>query len=121
VIIRKLALALNTSNESASQTSALTEFTPTGTFVGQLSLDPGAGAAFGFVVYTHGHTLTVASVDDVTNTLDFRTITTDRQEFLLGHTDQHGSSEANIFECVSDRGDLRMKTTRRKGGEASSR
>jgi hypothetical protein len=58
-----------------SQTSALTEFTPTGKFVGQISLDPGAGGAFGLVVYTHGHSLTVASVDDVTNTLDFRTIT----------------------------------------------
>jgi hypothetical protein len=68
--------AVNTSNEAPSQTSALTEFTPTGKFVGQLSLDPGAGGAFGLVVYTHGHTLTVASVDDVTNTLDFRTITT---------------------------------------------
>ena len=67
--------AVNNSNEMASQTSALTEFTPTGMFVGQISLDSGAGAAFGLVVYTHGHSLTVASVDDVTNTLDFRTIT----------------------------------------------
>ena len=62
--------------EAPSQTSALTEFTPTGKFVGQISLDPGAGGAFGLVVYTHGRSLTVASVDDVTNTLDFRTITT---------------------------------------------
>jgi hypothetical protein len=68
--------AVNTSNEAPSQTSALTEFTPTGSFVGQISLDSGAGGAFGLVVYTHGHSLTVASVDDVTNTLDFRTITT---------------------------------------------
>jgi hypothetical protein len=67
--------AVNTSHEMPSQTSALTEFTPTGTFVGQISLDSGAGGAFGLVVYTHGRSLTVASVDDVTNTLDFRTIT----------------------------------------------
>jgi hypothetical protein len=67
--------AVNTANEAPSQTSALTEFTPTGKFVGQISLDSGAGGAFGLVVYTHGHNLTVASVDDVTNTLDFRTIT----------------------------------------------
>jgi hypothetical protein len=67
--------AVNTVNEAPSQTSALTEFTPTGKFVGQISLDSGAGGAFGLVVYTHGHNLTVASVDDVTNTLDFRTIT----------------------------------------------
>ena len=68
--------AVNTANESASQTSALTEFTPSGTFVGQLSLDPAPGAAFGFVIQTHGHTLTIASVNDDTNTVDFRTITT---------------------------------------------
>jgi hypothetical protein len=68
--------AVNTSNEMPNQTSALTEFTPTGKFVGQISLDSGAGGAFGLVVYTHGRRLTVASVDDVTNTLDFRTITT---------------------------------------------
>jgi hypothetical protein len=67
--------AVNTANESPSQTSALTEFTPAGQFVGQVSLDAGAGGAFGLVVYTHGKTVTVASVDDVTNTLDFRTIT----------------------------------------------
>ena len=67
--------AVNTANEAASQTSALTEFTPSGQFVGQISLDTGAGGAFGVVVFTHGHQLTVASVDDVTNTLDFRTIT----------------------------------------------
>jgi Protein of unknown function (DUF1559) len=57
----------NTSNEAASQASALTEFAPTGQFVGQLSLHPGAGTASGLVEYTHGHTRTVASVDDVTN------------------------------------------------------
>jgi hypothetical protein len=68
--------AVNTSHESASQSSALTEFTTTGQFVGQLSLDPADGAAFGFVIITHGKTLTIASVNDDTNTVDFRSITT---------------------------------------------
>jgi hypothetical protein len=67
--------AVNTTTEAASQTSALTEFTTTGTFVGQLSLSPVAGAAFGFVILTHGKTVTVASVNDATNTVDFRSTT----------------------------------------------
>jgi hypothetical protein len=67
--------AVNTSNEAASQTSALTEFTPSGQFVGQLSLNSTAGGAFGVVVYTQGRHLTVATVDDISNTLDFRTTT----------------------------------------------
>jgi hypothetical protein len=66
--------AVNLANQAATQTSAMTEFTPSGHFVGQISLDATAGGAFGFVVYTHGDDLTVASVDDITNTLDFRTI-----------------------------------------------
>ena len=67
--------AVNTSNELPSQTSALTEFTPTGQFVGQLSMNSTAGGAFGVVVSTHGRNLTVATVDDISNTLDFRTVT----------------------------------------------
>jgi sugar lactone lactonase YvrE len=67
--------AVNTSTELASQSSALTEFTPNGVFVGQLSLDPADGAAFGFVVETSGHTVTIASVNDDTNTVDFRSTT----------------------------------------------
>lgn len=68
--------AVNTSNELASQTSALTEFTPGGKFVGQLSMNSTPGGAFGVVVCTQGRQLTVATVDDISNTLDFRTITT---------------------------------------------
>ncbi len=67
--------AVNTATEMASQSSAITEFTPTGKFVGQLSLDPAVGAAFGFVVETQGHTVTIASVNDDTNTVDFRSTT----------------------------------------------
>ena len=67
--------AVNTTTEAASQTSVLTEFTTTGTFVGQLSLSPAAGAAFGFVILTHGKTVTIASVNDATNTVDFRSTT----------------------------------------------
>jgi hypothetical protein len=67
--------AVNTSTELASQSSALTEFTPQGVFEGQLSLDPADGAAFGFVVETSGHKVTIASLNDDTNTLDYRSTT----------------------------------------------
>ncbi len=80
-----LALAPNgdllTTNDDAvngnpSFPSELIEFTPAGQFVGQLSLDPAQGAAFAFLVESQGNTVTIASLNDDTNTLDFRTITT---------------------------------------------
>lgn len=55
--------------------SELIEFTTTGQFVGQLSLDPAQGAAFGFLVESHGKTVTIASLNDDTSTLDFRSTT----------------------------------------------
>ena len=67
--------AVNTQDEGTSQTSALTEFTPAGVFVGQLSLDPAMVAAFGFLVATHDHTVTIESLNDDTNTVDFRSAT----------------------------------------------
>ena len=63
-------------NGNPSFPSELIEFTPRGQFVGQLSLDPAQGAAFQILVLTHGKTVTVASLNDDTNTLDFRTTTT---------------------------------------------
>jgi hypothetical protein len=59
-------------NANPSFASELIEFTPTGHFVGELSLNPAQGAAFGVLVQTSGQTLTVATVDDATNSLDFR-------------------------------------------------
>jgi hypothetical protein len=54
--------------------SALIEFTPAGKFVGQLSLDPATGAAFGLATTFDDGILTVATVNDDTNALDLRTI-----------------------------------------------
>jgi hypothetical protein len=62
-------------NFNASQPSELIEFTPTGQFIGELSLDPAAGAAFQIVVETHHNRVTVASLNDDLATLDFRTTT----------------------------------------------
>ena len=63
-------------NVDANQPSELIEFTPEGQFVGELSLDPALGAAFQIVVQSTHKTVTVATVNDDLNTLDFRTITT---------------------------------------------
>ena len=63
-------------NADANQPSELIEFTPQGQFVGELSLDPALGAAFQIVVQSTHKKVTVATVNDDLNTLDFRTITT---------------------------------------------
>jgi hypothetical protein len=62
-------------NGDPSFPSELIEFTPKGQFVGQLSLDPAQGAAFQFRVLVQGKTVTIASLNDDTSTLDFRTTT----------------------------------------------
>jgi hypothetical protein len=56
--------------------SLLIEFTPAGQFVGDLSLDPAFGAAFQVLALKHGKTITVATVNDDTNKLDFRATNT---------------------------------------------
>ena len=80
-----LALAPNgdllTTNDDAVNTnvnppSLLIEFTPTGQFVGDLSLDPAFGAAFQVLALKHGKTTIVATVNDDTNKLDFRATNT---------------------------------------------
>jgi uncharacterized protein (TIGR03118 family) len=62
-------------NSNPNQPSELIEFTPAGQFVGELSLDSALGAAFQVVVTSTRKTVTVATVNDDLNTLDFRTIT----------------------------------------------
>jgi len=69
-----LALASNGDavNSDPTQPSELIEFTPKGRFVGQLSLDPAQGAAFGVAFDFNSKALIVASVNVDTNTLDER-------------------------------------------------
>jgi DNA-binding beta-propeller fold protein YncE len=63
-------------NGDPTQPSELIEFTPKGKFVGQLSLDPAQGAAFGLAFYfTTSGDLIVATANDDTNTLDERFVT----------------------------------------------
>jgi hypothetical protein len=63
-------------NVDPNQPSELVEFTPAGQFVGELSLDPALGAAFQLVVQSTRHTVTIATLNDDVDTVDFRTITT---------------------------------------------
>jgi hypothetical protein len=61
-------------NPDPTQASELIEFTPNGQFVGELSLDATEGAAFGLVLNVTKNRLEVATVNDVTSTLDERFI-----------------------------------------------
>jgi uncharacterized protein (TIGR03118 family) len=61
-------------NVDANQPSELIEFTPKGQFVGELSLDPALGAASQVVVQSTRKTVTIASINDELDSLDFRTI-----------------------------------------------
>jgi hypothetical protein len=57
-------------NPDPNQPSELVEFTPSGQFVAQFSVDPGQGAAFGLAVHVSGDQIRFAAVDDATNVLD---------------------------------------------------
>jgi uncharacterized protein (TIGR03118 family) len=63
-------------NPDPNQTSELVEFTPGDKFVGQFSIDPAAGAAFGLAATDVGGILRLASVEDSTNSLDVWTFQT---------------------------------------------
>jgi len=62
-------------NGDPSHPSELVEFTTSGRFVAQRSVDPAQGAAFGLAVGNVGHTLFFATVDDATNLLDIWKVT----------------------------------------------
>jgi len=58
------------SNVDPNQPSELVEFTPSGQFIGQYSIDPNNGGAFGVAVTTVGFaTVRLAAVDDNANAL----------------------------------------------------
>jgi len=48
----------------------LVEFTPSGRFIGETSLDPAQGSAFGLAVEVHGDDVSFAAVNDDSNTLE---------------------------------------------------
>jgi DNA-binding beta-propeller fold protein YncE len=56
-------------NPDPNQPSEMVEFTPSGQFVGQFSIDPTNGAPFGVAVGTFGRTVAFGAVDDLSNTV----------------------------------------------------
>jgi uncharacterized protein (TIGR03118 family) len=79
-------------NPDPNQTSELVEFTPGGKFVGEFSLDPAAGGAFGLAATDVGGILRLAAVDDNTNSLDVWTFQTGGKS--AAHDDNAGQSPA---------------------------
>jgi uncharacterized protein (TIGR03118 family) len=63
-------------NGDPTQPSELVEFTPKGQFVGQFSIDPGQGAAFGLAVSDVHGLVRFAAVNDNTNKVDIWTFST---------------------------------------------
>jgi DNA-binding beta-propeller fold protein YncE len=61
-------------NGDPTQPSEIVEFTPRGAYVGQLSVDSAQGAAFGMAISMTKHRLTLAAINDGTNTLDRRSM-----------------------------------------------
>jgi hypothetical protein len=61
-------------NPDPAQPSELVEFTPTGKFVAELSVDSSPGSAFGLAVESTDDQIHFAAVDDALNTLDIWTI-----------------------------------------------
>ena len=61
-------------NGDPAKPSEIVEFIPSGIYVGQLSVNSAQGAAFGLAVTTTKHRLTLAAVNDGTNTLDLRSM-----------------------------------------------
>jgi hypothetical protein len=59
-------------NGDPSRPSELVEFTPMGGAIGQLSLDPAQGAAFGLAMRVTNNVLDLVTVNDDTNHLDER-------------------------------------------------
>ena len=57
-------------NGDSTQPSELVEFTPQGKFVGQFSLDPASGAAFGLALKTQGDRVELVAVNDDTNSIE---------------------------------------------------
>jgi uncharacterized protein (TIGR03118 family) len=63
-------------NPDPTQASELIEFTPSGRFVGEFSIDPAQGGAFGLAVTNFNGILRLAAVEDVTNSVDVWTFNT---------------------------------------------
>jgi uncharacterized protein (TIGR03118 family) len=83
-------------NPDPNQASELVEFTQTGLFVGQFSIDPQQGGAFGIATSNFGGILRVAAVEDITNSVDVWTFDTRRPGFFLSGAPEPAAAPAAV-------------------------
>jgi sugar lactone lactonase YvrE len=57
-------------NANANDPSELVEFSPSGKFIGETSIDPAQGSAFGLAVEVNGDQVSFAAVNDASNSLE---------------------------------------------------
>jgi uncharacterized protein (TIGR03118 family) len=87
-------------NPDPTQTSELVEFTTKGKFVGEFSIDPNAGGAFGLAVTNDSGLLRFAAVEDVTNSLDIWTFDPNGDS-SAGHQNSRGDDGASGANFVT--------------------
>ena len=88
-------------NADPTQPSELVEFTPGGKFVGEFSIDPILGSAFGLAVTDVGGLLRLAAVDDTTNSLDVWTFKTNSRSSFASHSSSASGSAASDANFVT--------------------
>jgi DNA-binding beta-propeller fold protein YncE len=88
-------------NPDPNQASELVEFTPRGKFVGEFSIDPNPGGAFGLAVTDVGGLLWLAAVDDNTNSLDVWTFHTNSRSSFASHSSSASGSAASDANFVT--------------------
>jgi hypothetical protein len=91
-------------NPDPTQTSELVEFTRNGKFVGEFSIDPNPGGAFGLAVTNQGGLLRLAAVEDVTNSLDIWTFDTNSEDPPARHHNsprEKAQSDANFVTTIA--------------------
>ncbi len=82
-------------NPDPNQASELVEFTPSGHFIGQFSIDSQQGGAFGLASSNSGGILRVAAVEDITNSVDVWTFDTRGIRFATGGVPQAAAVPAS--------------------------
>jgi hypothetical protein len=81
-------------NPDPNQASELVEFTPSGLFVAEFSIDPTQGGAFGIAVTNFNGILRLAAVEDITNSVDVWTFNTQSGAVFAPVSNQAVASQA---------------------------
>jgi uncharacterized protein (TIGR03118 family) len=88
-------------NPDPTQPSELVEFTPKGKFVGEFSIDPSQGAAFGLAVADESGLLRFAAVEDATNRLDIWTFNPNSDDSSDGHDNSSSEDSRSVANLVT--------------------